>query len=148
MGLDMYLTKRDKNDKSEKRKTVCYWRKAFGILNWFNSNLKSVEREDPNAPMCEWDDKPGINCAGRYTVTKRELEELLSTCQDVLESKVNKIGTYIPEDLLPVGKGCFCDAYVGINDWWWYDIERTVKELPKAIKKVDWDNDIVEFYIS
>lgn len=129
--------------------TLMYWRKAFGILGWFDKNLKSVQDEADDETLKDERDREGcLNCR-YYHVTKKELDELLSECKEVWATKnLEYDEQYTPDDLMPVGKGFFIGGYRDINDWWWSDIENTVENMEKGLKNVDWDNDDVYFIIS
>lgn len=62
MGLDMYLSKRNKE--------VGYWRKANHIHNWFVKNIQD-----------------GIDDCAPHNVTYEKLLELKEICEKVLKTK-------------------------------------------------------------
>lgn len=140
MGLDMMLYKRDKNNEDkDSREEICYWRKANAILNWFDHNLESVK----NQSVEEYDGKfprEGVQNCVYYVVTEEEYKKLIDACEKVLENK-----TEIPADLMPT-QGFFFGTY-GIDEWFWESIDYTAKTLKEALPDIDWNNDIVEFYI-
>ena len=107
MGLDMYLH----NSKNEE---VVYWRKANQIRGWLVSH-GIIQRDD--------------NCEKRV-VTKQNLIDLVNDCKTVLSdhSKAQK--------LLPVTSGFFfgSEAY---NEWYFSDLEETIKNLEPLIKDGD-----------
>ena len=75
MGLDMFLFKIDKTHKSDTIMSVMdameevgYWRKANQIHGWFVKNIQG-----------------GVDDCGYYKVSKQDVEELLSLCNQVLD---------------------------------------------------------------
>ena len=125
MGLDMFLERKSKNERSDTKgvwKEVMYWRKANQIREWFAVNLEGgVE-----------------NCRYSY-VTKENLEDLVKDCKTVLNNH-NKART-----LLPTSDGFFFGS-TECDDWYFKDLEETVKSLEKIIKETDWDNEDVAYY--
>ena len=141
MGLDMFLYKRRKNSKGAKQKEreeICYWRKANAILNWFDHNLDSVRNQggEDNSSLS----REGVRNVTYYTVKKEEYQKLLDDCKKLLENK-----TYIPADMLPTSGFFFGSG--SVDEWFWKSIEHTVTELEKQQGNIDWNRDIVEFYI-
>ena len=122
------------------------WRKAFGILNWFDHNLESVANQVlPDDDV----DREGVQNYQFYKVKKSELDELCEICSDILAVREDEYAVQeIPEDLMPTGDGFFIHAYKNINDWWWHDLEHTVKGIEEANRHIDWDKDDVYFYVS
>ena len=98
---------------------VGYWRKANQIHQWFVDNVQ--EGED--------------NCA-QYYVSRDQLQELLGVCQEVLTSKDEEVA----KDLLPPSVGFFFGSYE-ISEWYWEQIDDTIKQLEKVLSEVpaDWD---------
>ena len=143
MGLDMWLAKRGKTSKEDEGREICYWRKANAILNWFDHNLESVKQQEYPKEM-EILDREGVRSCTPYRVEKEELEKLLSDCKKLLNGE--RTADSIPEDLQRVS-GFFFGS-IEIDDWYWEDIQDTVKMLEKELPEIDWDNDIVEFLIS
>lgn len=141
MGLDMYLVARSKNGGATRQ--ICYWRKANAILNWFDHNLESVKTQG-NGPAS----REGVRNATDYIVTKKEYEKILDDCRRLLLLDYEYEGTDgevpIPEDLLPMS-GFFFGSQK-LDEWFWCEIEATVGSL--GAYSVDWDNEIVEFWIS
>lgn len=120
MGLDMYLFKKLK-DTDSKMVEVMYWRKANQIRRWFDNNL------------------PGNVANCKYTkVTKTHLEDLIATCEHVLQNPEQA------EELLPTQKGYFF-GYTGYDKWYFEDLKETIEGLNSVLEQVDWDNEIV-FY--
>ena len=125
--------------------TLAYWRKAFGILNWFDHNLESVTSQE----LPDDADREGVQGCQYYRVKKKELDELLFECEEVLSTKsLEYEEQYTPDDLMPTGVGFFIGAYRDINDWWWSDIEDTVEQLRNVGNYIDWDKDDAYFVIS
>jgi hypothetical protein len=98
---------------------VGYWRKANQVHQWFVDNVQ--EGED--------------NCA-QYYVSRDQLQELLSVCREVLTSKDEEVA----KDLLPPSVGFFFGSYE-ISEWYWEQIDDTIKQLEKVLSEVpaDWD---------
>lgn len=112
MGLDTYIyTKGNKNNEE------LYWRKSNHIHNWFAKKLYSVGEED--------------NCNPKKFSSKL-LDELQSTCQKVLANrkKANK--------LLPTASGFFGGS-IDYDEYYFHDVERTIKEID-ALKEKYKDN--------
>lgn len=166
MGLDMYLLL-DKGRKGSKevakvlesaefwdnkRKNgdkfdgliLAQWRKAFGILNWFDNNLESVKTQTINP---KFKDREGTQNYTYYKVGYEEFVKLLVLSRQILK-EAQEDEPNIPEDLYPVGEHFFIGGYSGINEWWWSDIEDTVAMLQEAEKHIDWNEDDVYFLIS
>jgi hypothetical protein len=93
---------------------VGYWRKANQIHNWFVNNVQ--EGED--------------NCT-EYYVSREQLQELLSVCQQVKTSKSAEVA----EELLPTLLGCFYGSYE-IDDWYWQQIDDSIEQLERVLTKV------------
>jgi len=98
---------------------VGYWRKANQIHQWFVDNVQ--EGKD--------------NCA-QYYVSRDQLQELLGVCREVLTSKDEEVA----KDLLPPSVGFFFGSYE-ISEWYWEQIDDTIKQLEKVLSEVptDWD---------
>ena len=138
MGLDMYLTAKkylwsDKDQELSKKINdlievdgdhehrfngsslvvkqidleAMYWRKANAIHGWFVENIQ--EGED--------------NC-NEYYVEREQLEELLAECVSALTSRNNNI--------LPPKEGFFFGS-TEVDEWYWQDLENTVKGLERAL---------------
>lgn len=135
MGLDMYLDAKyyvwfdEKNKikvegviglKSDKLKyliqEVAYWRKVNHIHKWFVDNVQD-----------------GVDDCGRYTVTRKQLNDLLQLCKDVIKSDKEK---YMKSPLLPTKSGFFFGA-VEYDDWYFKSIEMTIEYLTEALKLPD-----------
>lgn len=142
MGLDMYLTKRKENQKPDEATEVVYWRKANAILNWFDNNLESVANQ-PDSEYKGMCPRKGVQNLERYRVTRGELEKLVADCKKVLEG--DRTAKSIPDDLKRVS-GFFFGSET-IDDEYWYDLKHTVQTLETELPKIDWETDIVEFYI-
>jgi hypothetical protein len=136
MGLDMYLTAKryvwkardDDHSLQDKLNEVMadelgdgmrvnevsadamYWRKANAIHKWFVENVQDGED----------------NCR-EYWVDSAQLEQLLKMCQLALEHKDK------PDKILPTQDGFFFGS-TEYEDWYWSDIEETIKGLEKVLK--------------
>lgn len=141
MGLDMYLNAErylwDFGENSDKEladnigqliglpvdrkvKTITveagYWRKANQIHNWFVQNVQEGKDE----------------CQEAY-VSRDDLKQLRETCQKVLDNHD------LAESLLPTSSGFFFGG-TEYDDWYFKDLEDTVKIIDDALKLPDqWD---------
>jgi len=84
-----------------------YWRKANQIHKWFVDNVQSGEDD------CR-----------EYFVDKTQLEELVELCKEVLKTRNPK--------LLPTQEGFFFGS-TDYNEYYYEDIERTIKEITKLL---------------
>lgn len=134
---------------------VGYWRKANQIHNYF-----------VNAVQGGIDD-----CDYHHEVTKYILEDLLDTCQEVLDScelvdgkikngETLKDGEWTPnfeggklikdpsvaEELLPVTQGFFFGGYE-YDEYYLQDIKDTIDIITKILKTTDFDKEAI-YYIS
>ena len=159
MGLDMYLYKRtyvDNNDvevldtDTQERKTynkvsyiiqeAMYWRKANAIHQWFVKNIQD-----------------GKDDCGSYYCSVDSLEELLNVCKKALkykdemlsllekirandenaltndeEERLKSIKQSL-EEILPTKSGFFFGS-TNYDEWYFQDLEYTVKNLEEIIK--------------
>lgn len=88
---------------------VAYWRKANQIHAWFVKNVQDGKDE------CE-----------ETWVSKDQLRELLDTCNKVLANKE------LASELLPPQAGFFFGSQ-DYDEWYWQDIEETVKMLSELL---------------
>jgi hypothetical protein len=98
---------------------VAYWRKANHIHGWF------VENVQDNKDDCD-----------EYYVSRANLENLRSTCQNILTTK--------DTDILPRVAGFFFGSNE-VDESYWYAVENTVKQLDKVLSLPD---DISLYYQS
>tara|TARA_R110000868_G_scaffold410662_2_gene699576 strand:- start:69 stop:524 length:456 start_codon:yes stop_codon:yes gene_type:complete len=142
MGLDMYLNRKKKY--SADREEVGYWRKANQVHAWFVNNVQN-----------------GVDECQESTVTRKQLEELLSICKKIkTESKIvsgvitngysykdgkkienNEIGNVIfnPEiadKLLPTQGGFFFGG-TDYDEYYIMDIDNTIEILTAALNYKD-----------
>ena len=94
---------------------IGYWRKANQIHNWFVE--KCADGED--------------HCQEIY-VDKEQLQELLDNCKYVLEHKDKA------ETMLPTQSGFFFGS-TEYDEYYFQDLEHTVKVLEGAIKLIEQD---------
>ena len=120
MGLDMYLEKRKTN--SKEYVAIAYWRKANQIREWFNSHLEN------GVENCEY-----------VQVSKEDLEQLLEDCKKVLENHD------LAEDLLPTSSGFFFGG-TDYDEWYFEDLEETIKMLEQILEETDFENEDVYYY--
>lgn len=171
MGLDMYLVRKkyiganyehrnvkgkidisinekkmpiDFNKVSYIDELVCYWRKANAIHNWFVENAQN-----------------GVDDCEEHYVSAKQLEQLLSLCEEVKKKaklKKGKIqngaklvngnwepimedGKYITnadeiEALLPTQHGCFFGS-TDYDEYYLQDIEYTIQKLKEILEEED-----------
>ena len=87
--------------------SAMYWRKANAIHGWFVENVQDDEDD------CR-----------EYYVSREQLEELIAECVSALTSrKANK---------LPPKDGFFFGS-TNIDEYYWQDLEDTVKGLERAL---------------
>lgn len=120
MGLDMYLEKRKANN--EEYEEIAYWRKANQIREWFNSHLEN-----------------GVENCEHTLVSKEDLEQLLEDCKKVLEDHT------LAEDLLPTSNGFFFGG-TDYDEWYFEDLEDTVKMLEQILEETDFENEVIYYY--
>lgn len=90
---------------------VGYWRKANQIHQWFVDNCG--EGEDDCRP---------------YFVSRERLQELLDTCNKVLEVRTEEVA----EELLPPQVGFFFGGYE-IDEYYYQDLENTVEIITRCL---------------
>lgn len=97
--------------------SVAYWRKANQVHQWFVDNCGE-----------------GVDDCRPYYVTREKLEELLNTCKEVKAG-----GEKVAEELLSPQIGFFFGGYE-IDEYYWEDIDNTIKQLERILKEVpeDW----------
>lgn len=137
MGLDMYLkcgnrkmVKTYLEDLTQEEQWECinpfrelgYWRKANAIRSWFIDVCDYPE--DGNCEFVE--------------ISKRDLEHLKETCEYVLEHHDKA-----PE-LLPTCDGFFFGD-TDYDDWYFENLEETIKICDNALQKVNWDTEVVMY---
>lgn len=142
MGLDMFLSKRTyiganyehRNVKAKisitvnKKKVninpnkisyiheeVAYWRKANHIHLWFVENCQDGEDD----------------CRDAH-VSVAQLKELIALCKEVLEKKDNAFS----EANLPTQGGFFFGS-TEYDEYYYSDVEDTIKQLTEAVENVD-----------
>ena len=107
---------------------VAYWRKANEIHKWFIDHLGLPE---------------DFNCE-HAEVSKEDLEELIETCKFVLGRKGRNDAIKVAEERLPTQGGFFFGS-TDYDDYYYEDLEYTIKELEKVILETDWENEIVTY---
>lgn len=151
MGLDMYLYARqhltgyewDKNGDMQKLTNIVgnldfavselespsvsvklpigYWRKANQIHNWFVQNVQGGEDD------CK-----------EYSVEREQLQELLETCEKVLEDPSLK------EELLPTSSGFFFGS-TEYDEYYDSDVRDTIILLTKILSDTRLNSGNVDF---
>lgn len=150
MGLDMYLTKKtyvggnyefnkvEGNVKLNVRgnelpvrldrltyviEDVGYWRKANQIHKWFVDNVQG-----------------GVDDCSKYTVEVEKLKELLKICKKV------KKDHSLAEKLLPTQEGFFFGG-TSYDEYYFYDIDTTIKILTPLLKELKAQPEMIFSYI-
>lgn len=102
---------------------VGYWRKANAIHKWFVDNVQGGEDE----------------CRA-HGVSKEQLEVLYNLCLKILAKRGTKIVNDLIEDFLPPSSGFFFGS-TDVDDYYFADLENTVKQLKPLIEftDTDWD---------
>lgn len=93
---------------------VGYWRKANAIHRWFVENVQN-----------------GIDDCGKYIVSRRDLEDLLEVCKEVLDSEVLK-DPFTAEALLPTQEGFFFGS-TEYDEYYIETLEDTVDIINKCL---------------
>lgn len=91
--------------------TVGYWRKANQIHGWFVDNVQDGEDD------CD-----------EYPVSRETLQNLRDLCKQAIASK--------DPDILPRVSGFFFGSNE-VDDWYWGDLEDTVKTLDRVLSYPD-----------
>lgn len=102
--------------------TAIYWRKANAIHNWFVTNVQG-----------------GADDCGDYEVTREQLDELRTVCMQVLdEARGSKLVS--ATKLLPPTSGFFFGS-TEIDEWYFQDLEHTVKGIERLLDQIpeNWD---------
>ena len=107
---------------AELKLEIAYWRKTNAIHKFFVDNCAD-----------------GVdNCQDTY-VSVENLQELLSRCKEVLENRD------IASKLLPTQSGFFFGS-TEYDDWYFQDLEYTVKVLEKIIPEIEAHSDWEIYY--
>lgn len=95
-----------------------YWRKANAIHRWFVENVQGDED----------------NCERHY-VDREQLLKLRNICENLCREKevVSEVANGTAEDVLPTADGFFFGS-TEYDEWYWNDIENTVKGLDLALE--------------
>lgn len=106
---------------------AAYWRKANQIHQWFVNNVQGGDD----------------NC-GEYYVSDEQLEELRSTCNEILANKEDKV---FAEDLLPPANGFFFGSDQ-IDEYYYDDIQYTADRLKELLAMKENDHYVSFYYQS
>lgn len=106
---------------------AAYWRKANQIHQWFVNNVQGGDD----------------NC-GEYYVSDEQLEELRSTCNEILANKEDKV---FAEDLLPPANGFFFGSDQ-IDEYYYDDIQYTADRLKELLAMKENDHNVSFYYQS
>ena len=126
MGLDIFLERMPRNVKpcDELSEEIGCWRKANQIHKWF------VDKVQDGIDDCEY----------HREVTEKDLEELINTCREVLETPI------LAEELLPTQSGFFFGE-TSYNEYYFDDLKNTIEICENALKTTDFDIQAI-YYIS
>lgn len=100
--------------------TAAYWRKSNQIHRWFVDNVQD-----------------GNDDCGTYFVSHEQLQELVDLCKEVLADKS------MASELLPTQEGFFFGG-TGYDEWYFGDLEETIKMLEPLIIDSKYEN--LNFY--
>ena len=166
MGLDQFLLKRKKTNKTAekefenmeyeewKNSKVAQWRKSNQVHKWFVDTIQD-----------------GNDDCGYYKVSKEKLQGLITLCKTILNETslidgdvisgfiFNEQGEKIPQimkgkvidkpeicrDLLPTQEGFFFGS-IDYDEYYYEDIKYTYETLNEVLANTDWDNE--ELYYS
>jgi len=103
---------------------VGYWRKANSIHKWFVENVQN-----------------GVDDCEYYEVTRQHLGKLNSLVQQVLDDR------NLAMKLLPPQSGFFFGS-TDIDEWYWSELESTLKIIVDTMESTDWDTQIVVYRAS
>lgn len=103
---------------------VMYWRKANQIHDWFVRNVQDNEDD------CDY-----------YTVSREDIETLLSACEEVLEHDYDED---IAEDLLPTCQGFFFGSYE-YDEYYYDDIRTTIDKFRDLLANFDFDKNYLMY---
>lgn len=101
-----------------------YWRKANAIHQWFVNNVQNGKDD------CEY-----------YEVTPAHLGKLNSVIQQVLDDRS------LAMKLLPPSSGFFFGS-TDVDDYYWGELEETLKIIQTTLETTDWDKQIVTYHSS
>lgn len=91
--------------------SVCYWRKANAIHQWFVNNVQD-----------------GVDDCKEYCVSREQLESLVEDCKKVLESR----SVDVAEAILPSQHGFFFGT-TEYDDWYFDNVEYTHARIEKLL---------------
>lgn len=124
MGLEMFLFKRSEAD--QKLKEVAYWRKSNQVHNWFVTNCQN-----------------GVDECQQTRVNKENLIDLKEACQAVLSApESDRVET--AKRILPTVGGFFF-GMTEYNEYYFVDLEDTVKMLDKVIDETDFEKEEIYY---
>ena len=120
MGLDMYIIRKNEQGKDVE---LAYWRKANQIRAWLvRHNI--IEDDD--------------NCYDR-PITMQNLRDLVDDCEKVL------INHDLAKEILPTSMGFFFGS-TEYDDWYYYDLIKTIVMLQPIIDNPKYDNETLLYY--
>ena len=102
---------------------VAYWRKANQIRQWFVDHIEEFN-EDDNGKY--------------YEVTRELLEDLICDCKYVLNNHDEA------NNIIPSSSGFFF-GNTDYDEWYFKDLENTIKQCNQVINETNWDNEIVVY---
>ena len=127
MGLDIYFLERERptvfDNENEKREftEVGYLRKHNYVYAYFN------ERIDPDTCDCE--------------VTREDLEDLVSSCEKVLEAHDEQVS----RDLLPTTAGLFFGS-TEYDKYYYMDIEEGLALFRELLEAYDDSKELIVYF--
>ena len=132
MGLDMFLTRRQKNIKNEETEEVLYWKKApEEVLYWRKAN--QIRNWIVNHTELEEDDN-----LRAVELSKDVLEDLKNDCELVLENHDKA------EEIMPTCSGFFFGSTE--YDEYYFDILKyTTEKIEIILNTTDFETEVIEY---
>lgn len=107
---------------------IGYWRKANHIHKWFVDHVQGGEDD------CE-----------KYEVTKSNLLDLKTVCEEVLSLKGKDEGRI--EEILPTTSGFFFGG-TEYDEYYFSDVEATIEIINKVLETTDFEKELVVYEAS
>lgn len=98
---------------------VAYWRKANAVHTWFVNNAQE-----------------GKDDCQRYYVSREQLQELSSICQNILKVKEPEKAMKLAQKTLPPQAGFFFGS-TEIDEGYQADLENTISQLQRVLNNKD-----------
>ena len=129
--LEKYILEVDEDQWLYNAEEIGYWRKANQIREWIVNRFDCEGRFEDNG----------------YTIlAPEELQVLRDACMTILEAKEEGMATpTFCSKILPSSDGFFFGS-TDYDEWYFEQLEDTVKIIDNALETTDWENEIVAYY--